>query len=72
MYIVIKAFVVWLIFYSINATLNGLEASNLLGGEDCAKITVAEVNLTLTETSILSKTICNIFSLLLLLVNSRI
>ena len=38
MYIVIKAFVVWLIFYSINATLNGLEASNLLGGKDCQAI----------------------------------
>jgi len=48
--VTIKAFVVWLIFYSINATLNGLEASNLLGGEDCNKITVAEVNLTLPET----------------------
>jgi len=36
--VTIKAFVVWLIFYSINATLNGLEARNLLGGKDCQAI----------------------------------
>ena len=50
MYIVIKAFVVWLIFYSINATLNGLEARGVLGGGDCnAKIKAAKPTLLVTE-----------------------
>jgi len=45
--VTIKAFVVWLIFYSINATFNGLE--NKIGGGDC-KTKIQLANATLWQT----------------------